>query len=227
MIHCNEIFVTIQFSVSCDSQQDGPDCCQWSEDSYPTLILGGFRWHMETIQDAWNGGHEVSVSVIRGWGQPGTWWPGLWLVHSGTGTVIQDMDSEQRVERWSCQWSGHIPQDPFSQVYDRSELKPEQIRNKNCILKNQDSYNKSSICEETNPSTLQYHKIRTVGCDMYLDIKMFMVWRLMMMFREAFKKNNDETYGKFHILGGGSARGHFPYVITKDFKCTESHFEHF
>ena len=46
--------------------------------------------------------------------------------------------------------------------------------------------------------------------------------------REAFKKNNDETYGKFHILGeGGSAGGHFPYVITKDFKCTESHFEHF
>ena len=27
--------------------------------------------------------------------------------------------------------------------------------------------------------------------------------------------------------GGGSAGGHFPYVITKDFKCTESHFEHF
>ena len=43
------------------------------------------------------------------------------------------------------------------------------------------------------------------------------------------KKNNDETYGKFHILGGGggSAGGHFPYVMTKDFKCTESHFEHF
>ena len=40
-------------------------------------------------------------------------------------------------------------------------------------------------------------------------------------------KKNDETYGKFHILGGGSAGGHFPYVITKDFKCTESHFEHF
>ena len=45
--------------------------------------------------------------------------------------------------------------------------------------------------------------------------------------REAFKKNNNETYGKFHILGGGSAGGHFPYVITKDFKCTESHFQHF
>ena len=29
------------------------------------------------------------------------------------------------------------------------------------------------------------------------------------------------------ISWGGSAGGHFPYVITKDFKCTESHFEHF
>ena len=47
------------------------------------------------------------------------------------------------------------------------------------------------------------------------------------MIGEAFKKNNDETYGKFHILGGGSAGGHFPYVITKDFKYTESYFEHF
>ena len=47
--------------------------------------------------------------------------------------------------------------------------------------------------------------------------------------REAFKKNNDKTYGKFHIFRGGrgSAGGHFPYVIRKDFKCTESHFEHF
>ena len=46
--------------------------------------------------------------------------------------------------------------------------------------------------------------------------------------REAFKKkNNDETYGKFHIFEGVSAGGHFPYVITKDFKCTESHFKHF
>ena len=34
------------------------------------------------------------------------------------------------------------------------------------------------------------------------------------LLREAFKKNNDETYGKFHILGRG-------------FKCTESHFERF
>ena len=49
----------------------------------------------------------------------------------------------------------------------------------------------------------------------------------LVLIREAFKKNDDETYGKFHILGGGSAGGHFPYVITKDFKCTESHFEHF
>ena len=29
---------------------------------------------------------------------------------------------------------------------------------------------------------------------------------------------------KNSICWGG---GHFPYVITKDFKCTESHFEHF
>ena len=43
----------------------------------------------------------------------------------------------------------------------------------------------------------------------------------------SFQKKNDETYGKFHILGGGVSEGHFPYVITKDFKCTESHFEHF
>ena len=45
--------------------------------------------------------------------------------------------------------------------------------------------------------------------------------------REAFKKKNDETYGKFHILGGGVSGGHFPYVITEDLKCIESHFEHF
>ena len=53
-----------------------------------------------------------------------TWWLGQWPVHSETGTVILDMDSEQRVGRWSCPWSRHIPQDPFSLVYDRSELKP-------------------------------------------------------------------------------------------------------
>ena len=27
------------------------------------------------------------------------------------------------------------------------------------------------------------------------------------LLREAFKKNNDETYGKFHILGGTVAQG--------------------
>ena len=43
------------------------------------------------------------------------------------------------------------------------------------------------------------------------------IWNISSHFREAFKKDNDETYGKFHILGGGSAGGHFPYVITKDF----------
>ena len=54
------------------------------------------------------------------------------------------------------------------------------------------------------------------------------IWFFSCLVREAFKKNNDETNGKFHILGGGvSAGGHFPYVITKDLKCTESHFEHF
>ena len=26
---------------------------------------------------------------------------------------------------------------------------------------------------------------------------------------------------------GGSAGGHFPYVITEDLKCIKSHFEHF
>ena len=42
------------------------------------------------------------------------------------------------------------------------------------------------------------------------------------------KKKNDETYGKFHILeGGGSARGHFPYVITILLKCIKSHFKPF
>ena len=41
------------------------------------------------------------------------------------------------------------------------------------------------------------------------------------LIREAFKKK------KIHILRGGSARGHFPYVITEDLKCIESHFEHF
>ena len=59
-----------------------------------------------------------------------------------------------------------------------------------------------------------------------MELHMFGINNIHIL-REAFKKNNDETYGKFHILGGGSAGGHFPYVITKDFKCTESHFEHF
>ena len=47
--------------------------------------------------------------------------------------------------------------------------------------------------------------------------------------REAFKKKITTKHMENSIsLGGrGSAGGHFPYVITKDFKCTESHFEHF
>ena len=44
----------------------------------------------------------------------------------------------------------------------------------------------------------------------------------------SFQKKNDETYGKFHILGGGRVSGgNFPYVITEDLKCIKSHFEHF
>ena len=31
----------------------------------------------------------------------------------------------------------------------------------------------------------------------------FFFFRMNPSLREAFKKNNDETYGKFHILGGG------------------------
>ena len=30
-----------------------------------------------------------------------------------------------------------------------------------------------------------------------------MIQEIQCQVREAFKKNNDETYGKFHILGGG------------------------
>ena len=35
--------------------------------------------------------------------------------------------------------------------------------------------------------------------------------------REAFKKNNDETYGKFHILGGGISRGSFSICYHERF----------
>ena len=41
------------------------------------------------------------------------------------------------------------------------------------------------------------------------------------------KKKNDETYGKFHMLGGGVQGGHFPYVIRKDFYCILSYFKPF
>ena len=40
------------------------------------------------------------------------------------------------------------------------------------------------------------------------------------------KKQQRQNIWKIPYLGG-SAGGHLPYVITKDFKCTESHFEHF
>ena len=33
--------------------------------------------------------------------------------------------------------------------------------------------------------------------------------------REAFKKNNDETYGKFHILGGGGQQGVIFHMLSR------------
>ena len=72
-----------------------------------------------------------------------------------------------------------------------------------------------------------YEKAMKAGLNSRLQVPFFTTVGKMRV-REALKKNNDETNGKFHILGGGvSAEGHFPYVITKDLKCTESHFEHF
>ena len=44
--------------------------------------------------------------------------------------------------------------------------------------------------------------------------------------REAFKKTTTNIW-KIPYLRGGDSRGHFPYDITKDLKCIESHFEHF
>ena len=42
--------------------------------------------------------------------------------------------------------------------------------------------------------------------------------RLLRVFREAFKKNNDKTYGKFHILGGGGvSRGSFSICYHERF----------
>ena len=41
-------------------------------------------------------------------------------------------------------------------------------------------------------------------------------------FMALLENKNNETYGKFHMLGGG----HFPYVITKVY-CILSHFRHF
>ena len=48
--------------------------------------------------------------------------------------------------------------------------------------------------------------------------------------REAFKKNNDETYGKFHILGGGQ-QGVIFYMLSQKIlnaqKAILSIFRHF
>ena len=49
---------------------------------------------------------------------------------------------------------------------------------------------------------------------------------LLLQLGKLSKKKNEETYGKFHMLGGGLG-GHFPYVITKDFYCILSHFRPF
>ena len=43
---------------------------------------------------------------------------------------------------------------------------------------------------------------------------------------EAFKKKRRNIW-KIPYLGGGSARGHFPYVITILLKCIKSHFRQF
>ena len=49
--------------------------------------------------------------------------------------------------------------------------------------------------------------------------------------REAFKKNNDETYGKFHILGGGGQQGVIFHMLSRKIlnaqKAILSIFRHF
>ena len=46
--------------------------------------------------------------------------------------------------------------------------------------------------------------------------------------REAFKKKqNDETYGKLHILGGGGPGASFSICYNKTFKMHKSHFKPF
>ena len=54
-------------------------------------------------------------------------------------------------------------------------------------------------------------------------------WLLLKMslVREAFKKKKRRNIWKIPYLRGGVSGGHFPYVITEDLKCIESHFEHF
>ena len=51
------------------------------------------------------------------------------------------------------------------------------------------------------------------------------------MVREAFKKNNDETYGKFHILGGGGQQGVIFLMLSRKIlnaqKAILSIFRHF
>ena len=43
--------------------------------------------------------------------------------------------------------------------------------------------------------------------------------------REALKKNNDETYGKFHILGGeGVSKGSFSICYNDTFKMQKKPF---
>ena len=42
--------------------------------------------------------------------------------------------------------------------------------------------------------------------------------------REAFKKKNDETYGKFHILGGGVSKGSFSICYNDIFKMHKKPF---
>ena len=42
--------------------------------------------------------------------------------------------------------------------------------------------------------------------------------------REAFKKKNDETYGKFHILGGGVSEGSFSICYHRRFKMHKKPF---
>ena len=48
-------------------------------------------------------------------------------------------------------------------------IHPKHAELEEIILSAKESYNKSSICKEADTSTFQYHKIRTVVSNMYLD----------------------------------------------------------